>query len=220
MTAGCGRPSASSSPSPTVTAVSRSWSRTSTSPIFGGRAGRPSATAGGERAFDARSLASRLGGSATCWSAWPPTPAYGWSRSTRLHLQVGRQDWLAPLRRTSPATATVHHAAAVVIGRRGLGHNARRRPGVTDHDQRIVAGELPARPSIRLRAVGEPDLQKASGQRRSPRRARQAGSQEVRGPGGSGLFGTTRAGLTPAYLIGTVARQVQSPPTSCRPQPP
>jgi len=132
----------------------------------------------------------------------------------------GRQHWLAPLRRTSPATATVHHAAAVVIGRRGLGHNARRRPGVTDHDQRIVAGELPARPSIRLRAVGEPDLQKASGQRRSPRRARQAGSQEVRGPGGSGLFGTTRAGLTPAYLIGTVARQVQSPPTSCRPQPP
>ena len=40
-----------------------------------------------------------------------------------------RQHWLAPLRRTSPATATVHHAAAVVIGRRGLGHNARRRPG-------------------------------------------------------------------------------------------
>jgi hypothetical protein len=132
----------------------------------------------------------------------------------------GRQHWLAPLHRTSPATATVHHAAAVVIGRRGLGHNARRRPGVTGHDQRIVAGELPARPSIRLRAVGEPDQQKASGQRRSPRKTRQAGSQEVRGPGGSGLFGTTRAGLTPAYLIGTVARQVQSPPTGCRPQPP
>jgi hypothetical protein len=94
----------------------------------------------------------------------------------------GRQHWLASLRRTSPATATVHHAAAVVIGRRGLGHNARRRPGVTGHDQRIVAGELPARPSIRLRAVGEPDQQKASGQRRSPRRTRQAGSQEVRGP--------------------------------------
>jgi hypothetical protein len=94
----------------------------------------------------------------------------------------GRQHWLASLRRTSPATATVHHAAAVVIGRRGLGHSARRRPGVTGHDQRIVAGELPARPSIRLRAVGEPDQQKASGQRRSPRRTRQAGSQEVRGP--------------------------------------
>jgi hypothetical protein len=59
-------------------------SMTSTSPTFGGRAGRPSATAGGERAFGARSLASRLVGSVTCWSAWPPTPACGWSRSTPL----------------------------------------------------------------------------------------------------------------------------------------
>jgi hypothetical protein len=131
----------------------------------------------------------------------------------------GRQHWLAPLYDTSPATATVHHAAAVVIGRRGLGHSARRRPGVTGHDQRIVTGELPARPSMRPRAVREPDQQKASGQRRSPRKTRQAGSHEVRGPGGSGLFGTTEAGL-PAYQVGTVARQVQSPPTSCRPRSP
>jgi hypothetical protein len=89
----------------------------------------------------------------------------------------GRKHWFAPLHDSSPATATVHHAAAVVIGRRGLGHGARRRPGVTGHDQRIMAGELPARPSIRLGAVREPDQQKASGQRRSPRKTRQARSQ-------------------------------------------
>jgi hypothetical protein len=90
----------------------------------------------------------------------------------------GRQHWLAPLHYTSPNTATVHHAAAVVIGRRGLGHRARRRPGVTGHDQRIVAGELPARPSTTPRAVREPDQQETSGQRRV--RARPARSGRIR----------------------------------------
>jgi hypothetical protein len=50
----------------------------------------------------------------------------------------GREHWLAPLReRVSPVPATGHHAAAVVIGRRALGHRARRRAGVTGGDQRI-----------------------------------------------------------------------------------
>jgi hypothetical protein len=79
----------------------------------------------------------------------------------------GRQHWLAPLQHIS-TTATVHHAAAVVIGRRGLGHGARRRPGVTGHDQRIVAGELPARPRTGFWALREPDQQETSGQRRIP----------------------------------------------------
>jgi len=40
--------------------------------------------------------------------------------------QWGREHWLAPLRNQT-SWATGHHAAAVVIGRRALGHRARRR---------------------------------------------------------------------------------------------
>jgi len=60
----------------------------------------------------------------------------------------GRCYWRAPLNQSTKRSITVngHHAAAVVIGRRGLGVGARRRPGVPGHDRRIVAGELPARP--------------------------------------------------------------------------
>jgi hypothetical protein len=60
----------------------------------------------------------------------------------------GRRYWQAPLNQSTKASIIVtgHHAAAVVIGRRGLGLGARRRPGVPGHDRRIVAGELPARP--------------------------------------------------------------------------
>src|ERR1700691_1982203 len=44
----------------------------------------------------------------------------------------GREHWLAPLQdQVSPVPATGHHSAAVVIGRRALGHRARRRAGVT-----------------------------------------------------------------------------------------
>jgi hypothetical protein len=90
----------------------------------------------------------------------------------------GRQHWLAPLQHIS-TTATVHHAAAVVIGRRGLGHGARRRPGVTGHDQRIVAGELPARPSTGfpgLEGTGPAGDQRAA----AYSRARPAGSGRMR----------------------------------------
>jgi hypothetical protein len=52
----------------------------------------------------------------------------------------GRQYWLCPLQQRT-STATVHHAAAVVIGRRALGHRARRRPHVPTGDQRIAAVE-------------------------------------------------------------------------------
>lgn len=52
----------------------------------------------------------------------------------------GAQHWKAPLQQQSKTTTvTGHHAAAVAIGRRALGHGTRRRPGVTAHDQRIVA---------------------------------------------------------------------------------
>jgi transposase len=52
----------------------------------------------------------------------------------------GRQYWLSPLQQRT-STATVHHAAAVVIGRRALGHRARRRPHVPTGDRRIAAVE-------------------------------------------------------------------------------
>jgi len=51
----------------------------------------------------------------------------------------GAEHWLAPLREQNSVTATGHHAAAVVIGRRAHGHRARRRAGVTGPDQRISA---------------------------------------------------------------------------------
>lgn len=62
----------------------------------------------------------------------------------------GQHYWQAPLSRESTrtrssVTVTRHHAAAVVIGRRGLGHGARRRPGVTRPHRRMGKGELPAR---------------------------------------------------------------------------
>ena len=52
------------------------------------------------------------------------------------------QHWLAPMRQHHPEL-TGHHAAALVIGRRGLGLRAQRRP----------FGNLPA-PEIRLRPKG------------------------------------------------------------------
>jgi IS605 OrfB family transposase len=49
----------------------------------------------------------------------------------------GAEHWLAPLQdQSSPVPASGHHAAAVVIGRRALGHRARRRAGVTGGGQR------------------------------------------------------------------------------------
>ena len=47
----------------------------------------------------------------------------------------GQQYWQQPLS-TELRPVTQHEAAAVVIGRRSLGHHARRRPGVTDPHQR------------------------------------------------------------------------------------
>lgn len=46
----------------------------------------------------------------------------------------GGQHWRTPLQQqTATSTVTGHHAAAVTIARRALGHRARRRPGVTGH---------------------------------------------------------------------------------------
>ncbi|MBL1117273.1 hypothetical protein JK364_33560 [Streptomyces sp. 110] len=49
----------------------------------------------------------------------------------------GAQHWQAPLDDQRKTKITRHHAAAVAIGRRGLGQRIRRRPGVTASDRRI-----------------------------------------------------------------------------------
>ncbi|MCX5606618.1 hypothetical protein OHB39_03240 [Streptomyces sp. NBC_00047] len=67
----------------------------------------------------------------------------------------GAQHWKQPLQQQSKTTVvTGHHAAAAAIGRRALGHGARRRPGVTAHDQRIVARRATGQTVPRPRARG------------------------------------------------------------------
>jgi hypothetical protein len=112
----------------------------------------------------------------------------------------GRRYWQAPLshRKKSSDVVTGHHAAAVVIGRRGLGLGARRRPGVSDHDQRIVVEELPARPNQRgpdCEGPGPPAGQRAAG---VPAQDPSGHTDRARRPGGPGSFGTTGAGRSPA----------------------
>jgi hypothetical protein len=109
----------------------------------------------------------------------------------------GEHYWRTPLNQaTKPSiTVTRHHAAAVVIARRGQGVGARRRQGVTGRDQRIVAGELPARPDQRLpdcEGPGPPVGQRAAV---APQRTRPA-ERPTREPGGPRPFGTTGAGAT------------------------
>jgi IS605 OrfB family transposase len=62
----------------------------------------------------------------------------------------GREHWLAPLQEQASPVPASGHAAAVVIGRRALGHQARRRAGVTGGDQRISRrGAAPRAPVAR-----------------------------------------------------------------------
>jgi IS605 OrfB family transposase len=64
----------------------------------------------------------------------------------------GAEHWLAPLRAHHPQ-ASGHHAAAAVIGRRALGHRARRRAGVTGTGQRTSR----RRAAPRAPAAGQTD---------------------------------------------------------------
>ena len=76
----------------------------------------------------------------------------------------GHQHWHAPLAPQSrtPAAVTVHHAAAVVIGRRSLGFRARRRPGVPPTHRRMGAGESyrPGQPRILVSAGPGPPVRR------------------------------------------------------------
>jgi hypothetical protein len=93
----------------------------------------------------------------------------------------GAEHWLAPLRhQASPVPATGHHAAAVVIGRRALGHRARRRAGVTGGGQRTSRrGTAPRAPAAKARTRnGRP----RQAQRQPPRWRKTATAQRPRPP--------------------------------------
>jgi hypothetical protein len=126
-------------------------------------------------------------GMATNHGLWVIAVDPGWTS------RWGQRYWQAALNQTTKPSVTVtgHHAAAAVIARRGLGLGARRRPGVTVHDRRIVTGELPARPG-QQRPGGEGPGQPA-GQRAAvkPCKTRMAERTKAWRPGGPEPFGTT-----------------------------
>jgi hypothetical protein len=100
-----------------------------------------------------RAFRDLLVGMAANHGLWVITVDPGWTSVW------GRRYWQTPLNEATRRSVAVsgHHAAAVVIGRRGLGLGARRRPGVPGHDRRIVAGELPARPDQQRPGCQGPD---------------------------------------------------------------
>ncbi len=70
----------------------------------------------------------------------------------------GAEHWLAPLRQHHPET-TGHHAAALVIGRRGQGHRARHRANgnhASPEDEARPARARPRKPPMALTAPREP----------------------------------------------------------------
>jgi hypothetical protein len=91
----------------------------------------------------------------------------------------GRRHWLAPLQRTNSAAVTVHHAAAVVIGRRSLGYRARRRPGVPPARQWMGAGESyrPGQQRSRACAGPDPPARRSGGPSKDARPAAATGSE-------------------------------------------
>lgn len=109
----------------------------------------------------------------------------------------GRQHWCKPLQQqaSDPTAVTVHHGAAVAIGRRGLGMPIRRRPAGPRTQQRMRAGAPPPRP------VRPPSLTprcERSGSATRPQRRRGAPVHQ-RTPTASGQHRSGRTGLTPAH---------------------
>jgi hypothetical protein len=66
----------------------------------------------------------------------------------------GNQHWMTPLQQQTSDPVTRHHAAAVAIGRRGLGLAIRRRPAGPRNGQRTAARTPPARPDRHRRHGG------------------------------------------------------------------
>ena len=93
----------------------------------------------------------------------------------------GREHWLAPLQDHShPVPASGHHAAAVVIGRRALGHRARRRAGVTGGGQRTSRRRATPRAPVAGQTTRNGRPRKA--QRQPPRWRKTATANRTRPP--------------------------------------
>jgi IS605 OrfB family transposase len=92
----------------------------------------------------------------------------------------GREHWLAPLRHHSPIPASGHHAAAVVIGRRALGHRARRRAGMTGGGQRTSRRRAAPRAPVARQTIRNGSPRKA--QRQPPRWQKTATAERTRLP--------------------------------------
>ncbi len=91
------------------------------------------------------------------------------------------EHWLRPLREHHPK-ATGHHAAALVIGRRGLGHRARRRATGNHTAPEEAARPAQARPRTTRRDrphPGNPPPHQASGSHPAPRPDRLTGSRQA-----------------------------------------
>jgi IS605 OrfB family transposase len=118
----------------------------------------------------------------------------------------GAEHWLAPLQEHHPK-ATGHHAAALVTGRRGLGHRARRRAAGNRTAPEEAARPAPARPrtspaarSAQRKRAAPRDLPAAT--RRQDRPASPDHGRRPGSPGPSGAAG--QPGQCPASSIGTV----------------
>ena len=86
----------------------------------------------------------------------------------------GAEHWLDPLKTAHPKfSPTGHHAAAVAIGRRGLGQRARQRTRC-DSTPAAHGEERATRPVVRPKGAGEPALL-------SKQRMRETGTREARG---------------------------------------
>ena len=118
----------------------------------------------------------------------------------------GAEHWLAPLREHHPET-TGHHAAALVTGRRGLGHRARRR----GREPRRPGGGSTASPRTALDIPGSQVRTKEARRPKRPpaatrRQDRSASPDHGKQPGSPGPSGTAgQPGQCPASSIGTVA---------------
>ena len=115
-----------------------------------------------------------LAGMATNAGLWVVAVDPGWTS------KWGKRYWYTPLDQQTKQASTItgHHAAAVVIARRGLGLSARRRPGVPRVHRRMGKRELPARPDDRVlsrEGPGPPGGQRAAARPRRTRRAEQIG---------------------------------------------
>jgi IS605 OrfB family transposase len=75
----------------------------------------------------------------------------------------GAEHWLAPLRAHHPQVSG-HHAAAVVVGRRALGHRARRKAGVTGPGQRTSGRRTAPRAPVATRTTRNGRTRKAQRQ--------------------------------------------------------